>query len=139
MHSPVPLLFCAIVLLATVTVGQPLNDEQVKKAEGFAMGCLEQFKTLNKEHLALLRDGDFSKVDGETKCFLRCFLQQAKFMDADGKLDADYVIERLSVTQEKAKVEALVKKCGVDPHPTDSCETAFRAIECYHREKASLL
>uniref|UniRef100_A0A182LTN7 Uncharacterized protein n=1 Tax=Anopheles culicifacies TaxID=139723 RepID=A0A182LTN7_9DIPT len=126
------------VLLAVCIGAQPLTDEQMKKAEGFAFGCLEQHKALNKEHLVLLRDGDFSKVDGETKCFLRCFLQQANFMDAAGKLQHDYAIERLSVSREKSKVEALVKKCSTT-EVEDSCETAFRAVECYHREKASLL
>ncbi|XP_053679459.1 general odorant-binding protein 56d-like [Anopheles nili] len=131
------LLISLVLLVAIVVNGQPLNDEQMKKAEGFALGCLEQHKNLNKEHLLLLRDGDFSKVDTDTKCFLRCFLQQASFMDAAGKLQNDYAIERLSVSREKSKVEALVKKCSVEVD--DACETAFRAVECYHREKASLL
>ncbi|XP_052888997.1 general odorant-binding protein 56d-like [Anopheles moucheti] len=129
-----------VPLLLTVCVGaQPLTDDQMKKAEGFALGCLAQHKGLTQEHLVLLRDGDFSKVDGETKCFLRCFLQQANFMDASGKLQNDYAIERLSVSREKPKVEALVKKCSTGVEVEDSCETAFRAVECYHREKASLL
>ncbi|XP_052871177.1 general odorant-binding protein 56d-like [Anopheles cruzii] len=126
------------VLLAAFAVAQPLTEEQQKKSETIALGCLEQHKSLNPEDLKLLRGGDFSKVDPETKCFLRCFLQQAKFMDADGKLNADLAIERLSVSQDKAKVETLVKKCNVEPQ-ADSCETAFKAIECYHREKSSLL
>uniref|UniRef100_A0A182MYM8 Uncharacterized protein n=1 Tax=Anopheles dirus TaxID=7168 RepID=A0A182MYM8_9DIPT len=128
------------VLLAALVAAQPLTDDQMKKAEGFALGCLEQYKGLNKEHLVLLRDGDFSKVDADTKCFLRCFLQQANFMDASGKLQNDYAVERLSLSREKTKVEALVKKCSTAAAETaDSCETAFRAVECYHREKASLL
>uniref|UniRef100_A0A499FUZ5 Uncharacterized protein n=1 Tax=Anopheles farauti TaxID=69004 RepID=A0A499FUZ5_9DIPT len=133
------LLFVSAVLFVASVVAQPLTDDQMKKAEGFALGCLDQYKGLNKEHLVLLRDGDFSKVDGETKCFLRCFLQQAKFMDESGKLQNDYAIERLSLSREKSKVEALVKKCSTGSEAADSCETAFRAVECYHREKASLL
>uniref|UniRef100_A0A182J2P1 Uncharacterized protein n=1 Tax=Anopheles atroparvus TaxID=41427 RepID=A0A182J2P1_ANOAO len=132
------LLLLIPVLCVAFVAGQPLDEVQMKKAEGFALGCLEQHKSLSKEHLLLLKDGDFSKVDADTKCFLRCFLQQAKFMDASGKLLPDYAIERLSVSQEKAKVEALVKKCSVE-EAEDSCETAYRAVECYHREKASLL
>ncbi|XP_058116280.1 general odorant-binding protein 56d-like [Anopheles ziemanni] len=132
------LLLIPVLCVVAIAAGQPLTEGQMKKAEGFALGCLEQHKSLNKEHLLLLKDGDFSKVDAETKCFLRCFLQEAKFMDASGKLLSDYAIERLSLSREKSKVEELVKKCSV-AEGEDSCETAFKAVECYHREKASLL
>uniref|UniRef100_A0A4Y0BNY6 Uncharacterized protein n=1 Tax=Anopheles funestus TaxID=62324 RepID=A0A4Y0BNY6_ANOFN len=42
------------VLLAVCVGAQPLTDEQMKKAEGFALGCLAQHKSLNQEHLVLL-------------------------------------------------------------------------------------
>ncbi|XP_058062460.1 general odorant-binding protein 56d-like [Anopheles bellator] len=130
-------LLLVSVLLAAFAVAQPLTEEQQKKSDAIAVGCLDKHKTLNREDLKLLRGGDFSKVDAETKCFLRCFLQDAKFMDADGKLDSALAIERLSLSQDKAKVEALVTKCSVQQ--ADPCETAFKAIECYQQEKSSLL
>lgn len=115
---------------------QALTEEQLKKADGFAKECLEQATGLTKDTIAKLRAGDFTDVDQTQKCFTRCFLERAGFMDAEGALINDYAIERLSLDREKSKVEALVTKCS--QKMDDPCETAFRAFECYFNGKASL-
>ncbi|XP_055598832.1 general odorant-binding protein 56d-like [Uranotaenia lowii] len=133
MNSFVSVLLVAAVALAGVCA---LTEEQVKKADGFAAECLTKFEGLTKEAVGKLRAGEFENVDKNQKCFVKCFLERAGFMDAEGNLQEDYMIERLSLDREKSKVEALVKKCS--EKKDDACETAFAAFECYYNGKASL-
>ncbi|XP_055626347.1 general odorant-binding protein 56d-like [Toxorhynchites rutilus septentrionalis] len=129
---------CVCVILAAFLFGaNALTEEQLKKANEFATTCQESSDGVTKEAVANLRSGDFSGVDKNSKCFVKCFLEKAGFMDSQGNLVNDYAIERLSLDRERSKVEALVKQCSVKTN--DPCETAFKAFECYYNGKASLL
>ncbi|XP_065091436.1 general odorant-binding protein 56d-like [Ochlerotatus camptorhynchus] len=128
--------FVCVVLVAVLVGVNALTEEQLKKADSFAVECLEKSNGVSSETVSKLRSGDFADVNRDSKCFVQCFLERAGFMDADGNLVDDYAIERLSLDREKSKVEALVKKCS--NKMDDPCDTAFRAFECYYNGKSSL-
>ncbi|XP_053684607.1 general odorant-binding protein 56d-like [Sabethes cyaneus] len=127
-------LICLALLAVAVSA---LTEEQMKKAEGYANECLEKFPELNKDSLSKIRSGQFADANQDVKCFAKCFLERAGFMDAKGAFLTDYAIERLSLDHEKSKVEALVQQCSKAYE--DPCETAFRAFECYHNGKQQLI
>ncbi|XP_055529005.1 general odorant-binding protein 56d-like [Wyeomyia smithii] len=127
-------VICLALLVVAVAA---LTEKQLKKADGFANECLVKFSGLSKDTLSKLRSGQFSDSNQDVKCFFKCFLQRAGFMDSKGILQTDYAIERLSQDREKSKVEALVMQCSQTKE--DPCETAYQAFECYYNGKQQLI
>ncbi|XP_062563114.1 general odorant-binding protein 56d-like [Armigeres subalbatus] len=129
-------IICVVLVAGLVGVNAQ-TEEQLKKADGYATTCLAKFNGLTRDEVLKLRAGEFANANQDLKCFTKCFLEEAGFLSADGKLLDDKAVERLSIGRDAGKVEALVKKCSVQKD--DPCETAFRAIECFHNGKASVL
>ncbi|XP_058834323.1 general odorant-binding protein 56d-like [Topomyia yanbarensis] len=128
--------FIFIALIVAVVGVNALTEEQLQKASAVSNECLSKSDGVEKDDVEKLRQGDFSSVDQNIKCFAKCFLERIGFMDAGGNLVDAFAIERLSLNREKDKVEALVKRCSVKQ--SDPCETAFRAFECFYNEKSAL-
>uniref|UniRef100_U5EN91 Putative odorant-binding protein 56e obp n=1 Tax=Corethrella appendiculata TaxID=1370023 RepID=U5EN91_9DIPT len=125
----------AIVVVGFVAGSYALTDEQIKKGEAHAAACAKETNT-PPETAAKLKTGDLSGSDQKTKCFVKCFFEKAGFMDTNGKIQEQVIVDKLSVGSDKAKVQQLVKKCNVKG--TDACDTAFKSFECYTQNKAKV-
>lgn len=115
---------------------QSLTIEQQKKAEAYGAECVKS-TGVAPESAVKLRKGDFSGTDDKTKCFAKCVLEKAGFMNAAGDVQEKTVVEKLSIDHDKSKVEATLKKCnqkGANP-----CDTAFKVYECFYNTKAGLV
>lgn len=119
----------AIFGLLAVAAAQPFTEEQLKKGEELMKKCIGETK-VNPEVVKQLKAGDFSNNDETSQRFTLCFLNAAGFVDANGNQQENVIIEKLSTTNDKAKVKALYEKCknekGSSPH-----ETAYVAFKCY--------
>lgn len=67
---------------------------------------------------------------------MRCFFEKTGFMDAQGNLQEEAIVKQLGQFLSKEEVESLVKRCNVAG--TDPCDTAYRATECYFKNRADL-
>lgn len=101
----------------------------------FALECLTE-TGVNPARVALLKIGDFSFDDQRSKCFVRCFFEKEGFIDDQGKLLTESIVNALSADFEREKVEALISKCLIDGK--DACDTAFQAYECFYKNRESL-
>ncbi|XP_050098758.1 uncharacterized protein LOC126579317 [Anopheles aquasalis] len=137
----------ASVALATVeaaedgTVQQPQEQpdlEDVGKivnGETFALQCLLE-SGLKLDSLATLTAADLTDSGSKIKCLVKCFFEKTGFMDGQGKLQQDVVVEQLSKFMPKERVETLVKNCDIQE--VDPCDTAYKVTECYFQNKAGL-
>uniref|UniRef100_T1E8E6 Putative odorant binding protein n=1 Tax=Anopheles aquasalis TaxID=42839 RepID=T1E8E6_ANOAQ len=138
----------ASVTLATVeaaedgTVQQPQEQpdlEDVGKivnGETFALQCLLE-SGLKLDSLATLTAADLTDSGSKIKCLVKCFFEKTGFMDGQGKLQQDVVVEQLSKFMPKERVETLVKNCDIQE--ADPCDTAYKVTECYFQNKAGLV
>ncbi|XP_055598835.1 general odorant-binding protein 56d-like [Uranotaenia lowii] len=128
--------FVAIAVVALATGAWALTIEQQKKAEAYGAECVKSVG-IAPESAIKLKKGDFSSADDKTKCFSKCVLEKAGFMNAQGEIQEKTVIDKLSIDHDRSKVEATLKKCsqkGVNP-----CDTAFKAYTCFYNTKAGLV
>jgi hypothetical protein len=58
-------------------------------------------------------------------------------MNEKGEIQEKVIVEKVAADADKAKAEALVKKCN--QKGADNCDTAFKVFECYFQEKAHLV
>lgn len=128
--------FVAIAVVALAAGAWALTIEQQKKAEAYGAECVKT-TGVAPESAVKLRKGDFSGTDDKTKCFAKCVLEKAGFMNAAGDVQEKTVVEKLSIDHDKSKVESTLKKCnqkGANP-----CDTAFKVYECFYNTKAGLV
>lgn len=69
------------------------------------------------------------------QCFAKCFFEECGFMNAEGEFLDTVAIEKLSVSANRDKVEALVNTCKLQMGQTP-CETAYKIYQCYVKHKA---
>ncbi|XP_058462808.1 general odorant-binding protein 56d-like [Malaya genurostris] len=128
--------FVAIAVVALAAGAWALTIEQQKKAEAYAAECVKSTGAA-PESVGKLKKGDFAGADDKTKCFSKCVLEKAGFMNAQGDIQEKVVIDKLSVDHDKSKVEATLKKCN--QKGANACDTAFKAYECFYNTKAGLV
>ncbi|XP_053670355.1 general odorant-binding protein 56d-like [Anopheles nili] len=120
------------VLLLTVGVtavkGARIEAEQIRRIHQNARECVKETGILPKNAFRLL-SGDFSIDTMKAKCFVKCFLDKAGFIDNDGMIQQDVIREKLAVGIELSKVNELIKKCSVEG--TDACDTAYQMYKCF--------
>ncbi|XP_055529004.1 general odorant-binding protein 56d-like [Wyeomyia smithii] len=129
-------VFIAIVIVALAAGAWGLTIEQQKKAQAYAAECVKTTGAA-PESVGKLKKGDFTGADDKTKCFSKCVLEKAGFMNAQGDIQEKVVVEKLSVDHDKSKVEATLKKCG--QKGANACDTAFNAYKCFYNTKAGLV
>ncbi|XP_055622565.1 uncharacterized protein LOC129766124 [Toxorhynchites rutilus septentrionalis] len=124
------ILFCVVLVHS-----EAFTLHQRQQGDVYALQCLAE-TGVNPASVALLKIGDFSLDDQRSKCFVRCFFEKEGFIDGEGKLQTDNIVEALSADFEREKVEAVILKCAVDGK--DACETAFQAYECFYKNRETL-
>ncbi|XP_058830605.1 general odorant-binding protein 56d-like [Topomyia yanbarensis] len=114
-----------------------ISEEEKEAACQLAGRCMQETGT-SEDSVQRLRNGDTSNVDSNSKCFLQCFFHGAGFVDGNGNVDEDHVVEKLSSQYDRTKAEEIVQKCknnsGANP-----CERSFSLFECYVANRASLM
>ncbi|XP_058830747.1 general odorant-binding protein 56d-like [Topomyia yanbarensis] len=128
--------FVTIVVVALAAGAWALTAEQQKKAKAYADECVKT-TGVAPESVGKLKKGDFAGADDKTKCFSKCVLEKAGFMNAHGDIQEKVVIDKLSVDHDKSKVEATLKKCN--QKGVNACDTAFKAYQCFYNTKAGLV
>ncbi|XP_052891467.1 general odorant-binding protein 56d-like [Anopheles moucheti] len=119
-----------VVLACTVTAvkGARMEADQVRRIHQNARECVKETGILPKNAFRVL-SGDFSVDTMKAKCFVKCFLDRAGFIDEDGVIQQDVIREKLAVGLETGKVNDLIKKCTVEG--TDECDTAYQMYKCF--------
>ncbi|XP_062563088.1 general odorant-binding protein 56d-like [Armigeres subalbatus] len=128
--------FVAIAVVALAAGAWALTIEQQKKAEAYAAECVKSTGAAPDTPVKL-KKGEFAGADDKTKCFSKCVLEKAGFMNEKGEVQEKTVIDKLSVDHDKAKVEATLKKCN--QKGANACDTAFKITECFYNTKAGLV
>lgn len=85
------------------------------------------------EAVKKLSEGDYTSKDEKIKCFTKCVLHKAGFVNEKGELQEKETIEKLSAGADKVKITALVGKCKVTG--TDGCDNAYKMHECFKKAK----
>ncbi|XP_055529007.1 general odorant-binding protein 56a-like isoform X2 [Wyeomyia smithii] len=114
-----------------------VTDEEREAARQLAGRCMRETGT-SEEAVQRLRNGDTSNADSNTKCFTQCFFQGAGFVDADGNVQEDHLVEKLSTQYDRSKAEEIVQRCKNNSGPSP-CERSFILFECYVANRASLM
>ncbi|XP_055529003.1 general odorant-binding protein 56d-like [Wyeomyia smithii] len=138
--NPISFVTIVVAVLLSGVFGKPQKPNledigKIQNGETYALECLLS-SGLSIDSVKSLQTGDFSGSGAKVKCLVRCFFEKTGFMDAEGNLQQDAIVKQLSQFLSKAEVENLVKKCDVSG--TDPCDTAYRATECYFKNKADL-
>uniref|UniRef100_A0A182FVB5 Uncharacterized protein n=1 Tax=Anopheles albimanus TaxID=7167 RepID=A0A182FVB5_ANOAL len=108
---------------------------KIVNGETYALQCLLE-SGLKLDSLATLSVADLTDSGSKIKCLVKCFFEKTGFMDAQGKLQQDVVVEQLSKFMPKERIETLVKNCEIQE--ADPCDTAYKVTECYFQNKAGL-
>uniref|UniRef100_A0A182SAX3 Uncharacterized protein n=1 Tax=Anopheles maculatus TaxID=74869 RepID=A0A182SAX3_9DIPT len=108
--------------------GARMEADQVRRIHQNARECVKETGILPKNAFRVL-SGDFSIDTVKAKCFVKCFLDKAGFIDDEGVIQQDVIREKLTVGIEAGKVNDLIKKCSVEG--TDACDTAYQMYKCF--------
>ncbi|KAL9704515.1 hypothetical protein quinque_008033 [Culex quinquefasciatus] len=87
--------FVAIISLALVASSMAVTEQEKEAARQLAGKCMQQTGA-SEDSVQRLRNGDTSDADSNTRCFVQCFFQGAGFVDADGNVQEEHVIEKMS-------------------------------------------
>lgn len=119
----------AIFGLLAVAAAHPFTDEQVQKGREHAKKCIEE-SGIDPAVVQKLKAGDFAGHDEKAECFTFCFLREAGFVDDKGNQNEAVIVDKLSVDNDKTKVQALYEKCknekGLSP-----CNQSYNIFKCY--------
>ncbi|XP_055624209.1 general odorant-binding protein 56d-like [Toxorhynchites rutilus septentrionalis] len=126
----------ALAVIALATGAWALTIDQQKKAEAYAAECVKSTGVAPVTP-AKLKKGEFAGADEKTKCFTKCVLEKAGFMNDKGDVQEKTVVDKLSVDHDKSKVEATLKKCN--HKGSNACDTAFKMTECFYNTKYGLV
>ncbi|KFB49731.1 odorant binding protein 24 [Anopheles sinensis] len=122
-------LTLAVMLLGVTFVESArLEAEHIRRIHQNARECVKETGILPKNAFRVL-SGDFSVDTMKAKCFVRCFLDKAGFIDDDGVIQQDVIREKLTVGIEQSKVNDLLKKCVVEGD--DVCDKAYQMYKCF--------
>ncbi|XP_053690001.1 general odorant-binding protein 56d-like [Sabethes cyaneus] len=129
--------FVSIVFFVLISGCMSVTQEEREAARALAGKCMQETGT-SEESVQRLRNGDTSNADSNTKCFMHCFFQGAGFVDSEGNVQEDHVVDKLSTQYDRAKAEEIVQKCknnsGANP-----CERSFALFECYVANRADMM
>ncbi|XP_058462076.1 general odorant-binding protein 56d-like [Malaya genurostris] len=129
-----PILVVLCIALASSQV-DAYTLQQRQQGDLFALECLTE-TGVNPASIALLKIGDFTANEKRAKCFVRCFFQKEGFMNADGELLPESIVEALSNDFEREKLEKVVSSCQVKSE--DACDSAFLMYECLYKNRENL-
>lgn len=112
---------------------QALTEEQLKRVEGHTNFCAEQteisYEMAKAFRFAVIPEGE------SNECFAKCFMTRLGFMDDDGIMNKQKMLQVIGVDKDdetKAKLSNLIKKCTT--LSGDSiCSTAFKVHNCYYK------
>ncbi|XP_049294666.1 general odorant-binding protein 56d-like [Anopheles funestus] len=121
-------LLAVLACITTVVQGARMEAEQIRRIHQTARECVKETGILPKNAFRVL-SGDFTVDTLKAKCFVKCFLDKAGFIDEDGVIQQDVIREKLAVGVETGKVNDLIKKCTVEG--TDECDTAYQMYKCF--------
>uniref|UniRef100_A0A8D8L6X1 General odorant-binding protein 56d n=2 Tax=Culex pipiens TaxID=7175 RepID=A0A8D8L6X1_CULPI len=136
---------CAVLLVVAVACGvsavpqqAPPNLEDISRIPNGEMYALECLLTsgLRIDSLKALQTGDIAVNGDQVKCLVKCFFEKAGFMDGEGKLQQEVIVRQLGQMMGQDQVQKLVDNCNVQG--VDACDTAYKATECYFKNKAGL-
>uniref|UniRef100_A0A182JLN9 Uncharacterized protein n=1 Tax=Anopheles atroparvus TaxID=41427 RepID=A0A182JLN9_ANOAO len=117
-----------LVIGVTLVKGARLQSEHIRQIHQNARVCVKETGILPKNAFRVL-SGDFSVDTMKAKCFVKCFLDKAGFIDDDGTIRQDVIREKLTVGIEPTKVNELIKKCAVEGE--DVCDKAYQMYKCF--------
>ncbi|XP_055619937.1 general odorant-binding protein 56a-like [Toxorhynchites rutilus septentrionalis] len=130
--------FVTILSVALIAGGAlAISEEQREAARQMAAKCMKETGA-TEEQVQRLRNGDTSNADSNTQCFVHCFFQGAGFVDSNGNIQEDHLVERLSTHYDRATAEELVQRCR-NNNGANGCERSFRLAQCYIDNRASLM
>lgn len=116
---------------------QAVTEQEKEAARQLAGKCMQQTGA-SEDSVQRLRNGDTSDADSNTRCFVQCFFQGAGFVDADGNVQEEHVIEKMSAEFDRAKAEEVVSRCRNNAGP-NACERSFALLQCYIANRAHLV
>lgn len=135
---------CTVLLVIAIVCGvsavpqqQPSLEDigRIPNGEMYALECLLT-SGLKIDSLKALQTGDIAVNGDQVKCLVKCFFEKAGFMDTNGKLQEEVIVRQLGQMMPQDQVQKLVQNCNVQGD--DACDTAYRATECYFKNKAGL-
>ncbi|XP_058459543.1 general odorant-binding protein 56d-like [Malaya genurostris] len=129
--------FVTILSLALFAGCLAVTEEEKAAARQLAGKCMQETGT-SEESVQRLRNGDTTNVDDNSKCFLQCFFSGAGFVDGDGNVQEDHVVDKLATQYDRSKAEEIVQKCKNNAG-SNPCERSFSLYECYVANRASLM
>ncbi|XP_063705312.1 general odorant-binding protein 56d-like isoform X2 [Culicoides brevitarsis] len=123
-----PFLCCTIFVLGVLQFSPVAPTTLEEDAEN---ECKDQFAVTAKQ-LSQLHNRDFESidpVDERVQCFVKCFFQKAKWVDATGSLNRTQM-EADVPTDVRHEISQIVQRCTPLQGQT-ACETAFKQTKCF--------
>jgi hypothetical protein len=113
---------------------QALTEEQKKRAEEHTLVCAEKVG-LDLEVASKIRYAIVDEDVMEQRCFSKCFLERSGFLDLEGNLQPDVVLEKLTLAigsdeESVSMIKTLIDTCG-SLSGDGECVTASMVHNCY--------
>nr|QGW50677.1 odorant-binding protein 13 [Propsilocerus akamusi] len=109
-----------------------LTDEQLQIIEGHTTYCSEksgiEIADAKKIRFSVIED-----ADEKNQCFTKCFFEQTGFMDEEGNLKKEVMLEKLAKHKDEAiteKITKIIDECTLLEGDT-ICNKSFKIHNCY--------
>ena len=91
--------------------------------------CVDKF-AIEDSVVDQIKNGFYGHVDDNVECFTLCFFERAGFMDANAKLNEDFLLEKVKAIMPEETALTLYLKCS-DDIGKNACNTAFLFYKCF--------
>ncbi|XP_058127930.1 uncharacterized protein LOC131285833 [Anopheles ziemanni] len=130
-------LSAASTLRADFTTPSTLEDFlKITDGEMIMAECLVEGGVDEDSVASLATSSDWNVPESELQCVLKCFYVKKGFMDSDGNLQQDAIIDQLLQFTTQEHIDTLVQNCFFQE--PDACDTANKVTQCYFQNKAGL-
>ncbi|XP_062564791.1 general odorant-binding protein 56d-like [Armigeres subalbatus] len=124
--------FLSLLIFAAVCSSQNANVAQ--KIDDYRKQCVELSDVSVESAIKVHAGQVIDNPDWSTKRYVQCFFQKMQFMDENGAMLKDAVVEFFSGIQGENTAKAMVKNCDIQKQ--DPLDTAYEVLVCYQRNKS---
>uniref|UniRef100_A0A1W7R7D7 Putative odorant-binding protein 56a n=2 Tax=Aedes albopictus TaxID=7160 RepID=A0A1W7R7D7_AEDAL len=110
-----------------------ISSDDAKKIDDYRKECVE-LSDVSVESAVKIHSGvEIEDPDWSTKRYVQCFFQKMQFMDENGVMLKDAVVEFFSRIQDESRAKAMVQNCDIQKE--NPLDTAYAVLVCYQRNK----
>ncbi|XP_021709356.1 uncharacterized protein LOC5569400 [Aedes aegypti] len=109
------------------------NSNVAKQIDDYRKQCVE-LSDVSVDSAIKVHSGQvIENPDWSTKRYVQCFFQKMQFMDENGVMLKDAVVEFFSRIQDESRAKAMVENCDIQKE--NPLDTAYAVLVCYQGNK----